>query len=108
MISFSAVTKQYRSWSGKEVRALSDFSLELRTGEIFGLAGPNGAGKSTLISLLLGYLAPTSGTVTIGGEDPRRFVQANGIGYLSELVNVPPNGFAGASVGLTVGEQSML
>ncbi|MEP6990556.1 MAG: ATP-binding cassette domain-containing protein, partial [bacterium] len=61
MISFSGVGKSYRSWRGREVRALTDFSLDLQAGEVFGLAGPNGAGKSTLIGLLLGFLGPTEG-----------------------------------------------
>ena len=75
---------------GREVRALEGFTLELHAGEVFGLAGPNGAGKSTLISLLLGFLAPSEGTVRISGLEPRRFIERNGIGYLSELVNIPP------------------
>ena len=91
MISFSSVGKCYRSWMGREVRALTDFSLEVNEGEIFGLAGPNGAGKSTLISLLLGFLGPTEGEVRIGGIDPRRYVETNGVGYLSELINIPPS-----------------
>lgn len=57
---------------------------------MFGLAGPNGAGKSTLIALLLGFLGPTSGAVRIHGLPPRRFVERHGMGYLSELVNIPP------------------
>jgi ABC-type multidrug transport system ATPase subunit len=76
---------------GREVVALTDFSLELNEGEVFGLAGPNGAGKSTLIALLLGFLGPTEGTVQIDGTDPRRYVEANGVGYLSELINIPPS-----------------
>ena len=56
---------------------------------MLGLAGPNGAGKSTLISLLLGFLAPNGGTVRIDGLEPRRFIERRGIGYLSELVNIP-------------------
>jgi ABC-type multidrug transport system ATPase subunit len=75
---------------GREVRALEDFTLEIRPGEVFGLAGPNGAGKSTLISLLLGFLGPSSGTVRIEGMDPRRYVERHGVSYLSELVNIPP------------------
>jgi ABC-2 type transport system ATP-binding protein len=55
-----------------------------------GLAGPNGAGKSTLISLLLGYLRPTSGQVTIDGSAPRPYVERHGMGYLSEFVTLNP------------------
>ena len=91
VISFSHVSKSYRAvlGVGRVVPALVDFSLELREGEVFGLAGPNGAGKSTLISLLLGFLGPTEGEVTIDGLEPRRYVETHGVGYLSELVNIP-------------------
>ncbi|MEP6731776.1 MAG: ABC transporter ATP-binding protein [bacterium] len=91
MISFSNVSKSYRSWVGREVVALTDFSLELNEGEVFGLAGPNGAGKSTLISLLLGFLGPTQGEVRVAGLEPRRYVERNGVAYLSELINIPPS-----------------
>ncbi len=90
MIVFDQVGKRYASWRGREVHALADFTLEIRAGEVFGLAGPNGAGKSTLISLLLGFLGPSAGTVSIGGLAPRRFVERHGVSYLSELVNIPP------------------
>jgi ABC-2 type transport system ATP-binding protein len=90
MIVFDHVGKRYRGWRGREVRALEGFSLQIHPGEVFGLAGPNGAGKSTLISLLLGFLGPTSGTVRIDGLDPRRYVERHGVSYLSELINIPP------------------
>jgi ABC-type multidrug transport system ATPase subunit len=90
VIDFDRVGKRYRRLLGREVRALEDFTLELRAGEVFGIAGPNGAGKSTLISLLMGFLAPTEGTIRIDGQDPRRYIESQGIGYLSELINIPP------------------
>ncbi len=91
MIRFQDVGKTYRTLLRRRaVRAVEDFSLDIETGEIFGIAGPNGAGKSTLISLLLGFLRPTAGTVTIDGAGPRAFVEARGVGYLSELVAIPP------------------
>jgi len=90
VIAFDHVGKRYRSLFGREVRALEDFSIELHAGEVFGVAGPNGAGKSTLISLLLGYLGPSEGTIRVDGLDPRRYAEAHGISYLSELVNIPP------------------
>jgi ABC-type multidrug transport system ATPase subunit len=90
VIAFDHAGKRYRTLFGREVRALDDFTIELHAGEVFGVAGPNGAGKSTLISLLLGYLGPTEGTIRIAGLDPRRYVEAHGISYLSELVSMQP------------------
>lgn len=71
------------------MRAVDDFTLSIGESEVFGLAGPNGAGKSTLISLLLGYIAPTNGSVRIGGLAPRAYVERHGIGYVSELIAIP-------------------
>jgi ABC-2 type transport system ATP-binding protein len=53
-------------WYGNVV-AVNDVTMEIGPG-ITGLLGPNGAGKSTLIHLMSGFLAPSSGTVTLGGE----------------------------------------
>ena len=49
-------------------RAVSQVSLTATSGEIVGLLGPNGAGKSTLIGMLATLVAPTSGSVTYGGQ----------------------------------------
>lgn len=65
--------------------------MDVAEGEVLGIAGPNGAGKSTLISLLLGYIRPTKGSVSIAGMEPRKYVERNGIGYLSELMNIHAN-----------------
>jgi len=54
------------------VVALTDCTLEVRRGEVFGLLGPNGAGKTTLLRLLLGYLRPTSGSAAVSGLDCER------------------------------------
>jgi ABC-2 type transport system ATP-binding protein len=90
LIQFQNVGHTYRALIGRTVRAVDDFSLAIDESEVFGLAGPNGAGKSTLISLLLGYLEPTDGIIRVGGLRPRAFVERNGIGYLSELIAIPP------------------
>jgi ABC-2 type transport system ATP-binding protein len=89
VIEFANVSKTYRSITGRAVDAVVDITLDIRQGEVLGLAGPNGAGKSTLIALLLGYLSPTSGSVSIAGHRPRDFIERYGIGYLSELVAIP-------------------
>jgi ABC-type multidrug transport system ATPase subunit len=98
VIEFNSATKIYRSLLGRSVTAVEDFSLSVAEGEVLGIAGPNGAGKSTLISLLLGYLRPTKGTVRIGGMDPRKYVEKNGIGYLSELMTINPGWTAESSL----------
>ncbi|WP_431033124.1 ABC transporter ATP-binding protein [Streptomyces sp. P6-2-1] len=58
------------------VRALRGVGLTVRGGETVALMGRNGAGKSTLLSCLVGLLAPTAGTVTVGGEAPRALAPA--------------------------------
>ena len=63
-ISTRALTKHYGS-----VEALTDLTLDVRQGEIFGFLGPNGAGKSTTIRTLLGYLHATSGEARVLGMD---------------------------------------
>ena len=55
-----------------EVEALTDISFQVRRGTTTALLGGNGAGKTTTLSILLGVLLPTSGTITILGEDMLR------------------------------------
>ncbi|WP_040950459.1 ABC transporter ATP-binding protein [Gorillibacterium massiliense] len=50
------------------IRALTDVSMRLRTGELVGLIGPNGAGKTTLFNLLTGVYEPSEGTIILNGE----------------------------------------
>ena len=53
-----SVTKRYGP-----ITALDNFSLDLRAGEVVALLGPNGAGKTTAVRLLLGLIAPNTGSV---------------------------------------------
>ncbi|WP_433938818.1 ATP-binding cassette domain-containing protein [Paenibacillus lautus] len=52
------------------VEAVRDISLRLPAGKIYGLLGRNGAGKTSLLSILASFREPSSGSVTIGGEQP--------------------------------------
>lgn len=60
------VTVQY---ADRAAPALRELSLSVRPGEHVALVGPSGAGKSTLLSLLLGFVRPDSGRVTVDGAD---------------------------------------
>lgn len=50
------------------LRAIDDVSFSARQGEIIALLGPNGAGKTTLMNMITGFLAPTSGTISVLGS----------------------------------------
>ena len=87
MIQATEVTREYRGG----VRALDGVSLDAPPGTALGVVGPNGAGKSTLLRLLLGYLRPTAGTVTVGGLAPRAYVERHGIAHVPESATLPPH-----------------
>ena len=63
MLCLEKVSRRY----GARV-AVDGLTLEVRRGEIFGLLGPNGAGKTTTVSMCVGLLEPTSGSVQIAGR----------------------------------------
>src|ERR1700758_5047475 len=61
------VTGLGKTYGGKV--AVDDISFRVSPREIVGLLGPNGAGKTTTISMILGVLSPTAGTILIDGID---------------------------------------
>jgi ABC-2 type transport system ATP-binding protein len=86
MLAYDSVTKCFGA-----LAAVDDVSFSVKRGECVALLGPNGAGKTTLVRLLLDFTRATSGTVTVDGmpsTDPRA---REGIGYLPEIVRIPPH-----------------
>jgi ABC-2 type transport system ATP-binding protein len=81
MIELDNVTKLYRDFA-----AVKDLTLTVPDGEIMGLIGHNGAGKSTVLKMIVGLVAPTSGTVTVQGHNMARDAVAakKHIGFLPE------------------------
>lgn len=80
-IRIDNLTKQY---GGQ--RAVDHISFEVKTGEIVGFLGPNGAGKTTTMRMITSFIAPTSGSITIGGKalDTHADEIKKHIGYLPE------------------------
>ncbi len=78
MLSIRNIVKQYAGHT-----ALSDVSLEVKNGQIFGLLGPNGAGKTSLIRIINQITAPDSGEVYFNGEKLNQS-HIERIGYLPE------------------------
>ena len=83
MIELKNITKYYGDFP-----AVSDISFEIEKGEIVGLLGPNGAGKSTTMKMITGFMPPTSGELTVGGNDivSQSIEARRKIGYLPETV----------------------
>ena len=81
MIEVKHLTRQFDT-----ITAVNDIAFSIKEGEIVGFLGPNGAGKTTTLRMLVGYLQPSSGTITIMdkdiNEDPIGI--AREIGYLPE------------------------
>lgn len=88
IIATQALTKTY----GGGVTALSDLTVQVEAG-VIGLVGANGAGKSTFIKIMLGLIAPSSGSARVFDLDPvteTDKVRAR-VGYMPENDCLPPD-----------------
>ena len=63
-----AVTMEFAAPGQPVTRALSDISLTIPQGQLVSILGPSGCGKTTLLNIVAGFLAPTSGSVSLGGR----------------------------------------
>jgi ABC-2 type transport system ATP-binding protein len=80
-IRVSELTRRFGDFT-----AVDRVSFEVRRGEIFGLLGPNGSGKTTTIRMIIGLLAPTSGSAHVLGQDMVEGTAASRskMGYMSQ------------------------
>ncbi len=82
-MTFALETHNLRKEFGDNA-AVRGLSLQVKQGEVFGFLGPNGAGKTTSIKMLLGLVAPTSGSATLLGQPLGHRAARAKIGFLPE------------------------
>jgi zinc transport system ATP-binding protein len=70
---------------------LQDISIDIPEGSYAAIVGPNGSGKTTLLRTMLGLVPVDTGTVTLLGQDIRRFNQFSRIGYLPQASQIHPH-----------------
>ena len=100
IVAFEHVTKRY---PGADAPAVDDLSLEVPAGEICVLVGPSGCGKTTSMKMVNRLIEPTSGRITIGGDDVTRLPAVDlrrRIGYVIQQVGLFPHLTIGANVGV--------
>lgn len=85
VIEIEKLAKEYRvGFWHRRVQVVSDLSLSVNQGEIFGYLGPNGAGKTTTLKLLMGLVMPTSGEARIFGQPAGDVATKRQVGFLPE------------------------
>ncbi|MDP6868751.1 MAG: ABC transporter ATP-binding protein [Acidimicrobiales bacterium] len=94
-LSVEGLGMVYELPKGGSVEALHDVSFDLEAGRLLTLLGPSGCGKTTLLNIIAGFLTPTSGSVTLGGDPIAGPGQERGMvfqqGALFEWQNVAQN-----------------
>jgi ABC-2 type transport system ATP-binding protein len=85
MIRLDCVTKQFGT-----LTAVDTVSYTVEKGESFALLGPNGAGKTTIVRMLLDFIPPSSGRITLNGLPASDPESRKRIGYVAEQHMIPP------------------
>jgi putative ABC transport system ATP-binding protein len=96
LIECRALTKTYRK-AAETIRPLDRLDLDVERGHFLALMGPSGSGKTTLLNLIAGIDQPTSGSLTIDGQDIAQLSRsklaawrADHVGYIFQLYNLVP------------------
>jgi osmoprotectant transport system ATP-binding protein len=103
IVAFEHVTKRY---PGSDAPAVDDLTLTVPAGEICVLVGPSGCGKTTSMKMVNRLIEPTSGTITIGGQDVASLPAVElrrRIGYVIQQVGLFPHLTIGENVAVVPG-----
>ena len=85
-VAIVGVSKSFGS-----LKALDAVSLQVRSGEVYGLLGPNGSGKTTLIRTLVGLIVPDAGSVTVLGTRMPNVAVLGRVGYMTQHAALYPD-----------------
>ncbi|SDG25637.1 osmoprotectant transport system ATP-binding protein [Lentzea fradiae] len=102
-IRLDHVTKRF---PGQKAPAVDDFSMVVPAGEIVVFVGPSGCGKTTTMRMINRLIEPTSGTITIGGEDALRIDPdelRRRVGYAIQQAGLFPHFTVAQSIGIVPG-----
>lgn len=107
MVEFKNVVKIYGSGEGRQI-AVNDVSFTIDDGEFAVILGQSGAGKSTVLNMLGGMDIPSSGSVTVAGQEISRMndrqlgiYRADVIGFVFQFYNLIPSLTAYENIALT-------
>jgi putative ABC transport system ATP-binding protein len=106
MIELHKVTRTYRQGT-KDIHALNNITLSIRTGEFLSVMGPSGSGKSTLLNLIGGLDQPNSGEIFIDRrplhnitDDELTLIRRRHVGFIFQFFNLLPILTAAENTGL--------
>ncbi len=106
MIKLTNVSRTYAHGT-KEIRALSNITLNINAGEFLSVMGPSGSGKSTLLNLIGGLDQPTSGEIFVDNrplhgisDDELTLIRRRRVGFIFQFFNLLPILTAAENVGL--------
>jgi len=94
MIKITNLHKQYNKGKANQVNAVNGIGLSIANGEFVVIVGSNGSGKTTLLNLIAGSVLPTSGTVSIDGEDVTKLADYNRSQWIARVFQNPLSGTA--------------
>jgi putative ABC transport system ATP-binding protein len=94
MIKLSNLHKIYNKGKANQVNAVNGVDLTINKGEFIVIVGANGSGKTTLLNLLAGSVLPTSGTITIDGDDVTKLADYNRSKWIARVFQNPLSGTA--------------
>jgi putative ABC transport system ATP-binding protein len=96
LISVRNLSKTYKRGS-EEIHVLQDLNLDLEKGDFVSFMGPSGSGKTTLLNLLGGLDVPTTGSITVAGDEITHLAskkltewRARHVGFIFQMYNLIP------------------